>query len=389
MSDTLLLESEAVTVVAEATAMLFLKTGRSHEPVAVPQVRLRPGEVLVEIEFATVCSSDVHTVLGHRIEPAPLVLGHEAVGRVTHLGPGLPHAVSGRPVVPGDRVVWSVAAHCGNCDRCLRGLEQKCRGLRKYGHARIGPGWELTGGFATYAHLLAGTPIVHVDELAPVEALAPIGCGIATAWAAVAAVERTVACDGSSVLITGGGLIGLAATAMATERGARVTLSDPDPERRALAKRFGAVRAIEPQQLCGGSNSDFDAVIEASGSPRAVAAGLEAAAIGAAVVWVGSVFPTEPVEIVPERVVRGLLSVSGVHNYRPEHLACAAAFVERHWRDYPFDRLVGEIYPLLELDDALERAAEAREVRVGIDPRLSRRHRQAQGTTSRFAQGTR
>lgn len=357
---------DTVLTVPRATAMVFMKSGRPHEPGAVPQVRLRRGEVLVRVELATVCSSDVHTVLGHRVEPAPLVLGHEAVGHVVATGPGGARTTDGAEVNAGDRVVWSVAVHCGTCDRCQRGVLQKCRSLRKYGHERIGHGWELTGSFATHVHLLEGTPIVRVDGSTPAEVLAPAGCGIATAWAALAAAERTVPLAGSTVLVTGAGLIGLAAAAMATERGARVIVSDPAIERRERAARFGAVETVAPSD--GAIEREVDVVIEASGAPAAVAAGLDALAIGGVAVWVGSVFPTEAVPVIPERVVRGLATITGVHNYAPHHLVDTVGFLRDHWRKYPFAELVGERYALTDLDAALMRAAQQREVRVGILP---------------------
>ncbi|MGK0741255.1 zinc-binding dehydrogenase [Leucobacter sp. Z1108] len=359
-----------------ATAMLFMKSGRPHEPVAVPQVLLGSGELLVEVEFATVCSSDIHTALGHRVEPAPAVLGHEAVGRVSAIG-GVVPAIDGVPLVPGDRVVWSVVAQCGTCDRCLRGIPQACRTLRKYGHERIGQGWELTGGFATHVHLREGTTVIRVDEGIPAAVLAPAGCGISTAWAALAAAERTVSLRGATVLVTGGGLIGLSAAAMARERGATVILAEIDEERRTLAHSFGAVVTFDP--LAGSTARDLlassglegreiDVVIEASGSPLAVAAGIDAVGPGGVVVLVGSVFPTDPVALVPERLVRSQVTVTGVHNYAPEHLRGALEFLASNWRTYPFEQLVGRVYPLIELDAALDRAALRREVRVGVTP---------------------
>lgn len=367
-------ESAKQLTLPEATAMLFMRPGQPHEPVAVPQVMLAAGEVLIETEFSTVCGSDVHTVLGHRSEATPLVLGHETVGRVVGLGAATPLAIDGSPVQLGDRVVWSVAVHCGSCDRCRRGLPQKCRTLRKYGHERIGQGWELTGGFASHVHLLAGTAIQRVAEDLPAAVLAPASCGIATAWAALAAAERTVPLAGATVLITGGGLIGLAAAAMASERGAHVVLSDPEPLRRSAAKRFGADAVIDPvmgepvtvQPRYGA----VDVVIEASGVPRAIATGLDAAGVGAAVVLVGSVFPSDPVVLAPERIVRGQLSISGVHNYAPADLLGAVDFLSRNWQRFPFAELVGETYPLADIDAALVRASRRREVRVGIDPKL-------------------
>src|SRR3954447_1532644 len=77
-----------VSAYPSATAMVWPGDGHRHEAVAVPGVRLSPGDVLVAIELATVCDSDVRTVSGHRPAPTPLVLGHEQVGRVVALGRG-------------------------------------------------------------------------------------------------------------------------------------------------------------------------------------------------------------------------------------------------------------------------------------------------------------
>lgn len=349
--------------------MLFRGPGIPHEPRSTPLPSLAPGEALVEIELATVCGSDVHTALGHRAEPTPLVLGHEAVGRIAALGTSPPHRADGRPLRLGDRVVWSLAVHCGSCDRCARGLTQKCRSLRKFGHARWGSEWELSGGFATHVLLPAGTTIVGAPEGVPVEVLAPAGCGIATAWAGLRAAERIRELREASILITGGGLIGLAATAMARDRGATVTLSDPDPVRRALATRFGAARAIPPGTVAGSPDTEYDVVLDASGAPAALEAGLAALAIGGVAIWVGSVSPSDPVPLLPERIVRGLASISGVHNYAPEDLSASVAFLARTWQQVPFAELVGECFPLSELDRALDRASSRRETRVGILPR--------------------
>ncbi|WP_291278332.1 zinc-binding dehydrogenase [Galactobacter sp.] len=360
----------AAEVTVDATAMVFAGPGLPLESVTVPKLTLRRGEVVVEVELSTVCGSDVHTVRGDRHEPTPLVLGHESVGRVAAVG-------QDAPVACGDRVVWSVAAHCGHCDRCRRGIPQKCRHLRKYGHQQIQPDWVLSGGFATHMHLVEGTPIVKVPHEIPSAVLAPAGCGIATAWAALGAAERSLDLGRAHVLLSGAGLIGLTACAMARERGARVTVVDPSPGRRYLATRFGADEVLTPDALAQnrsgkhpGPAGDIDVVVEASGSPAAVRTALDVTAVGGCVVLVGSVFPTDPVDVAPERVVRGLLTVTGVHNYAPDDLREATNFLVRHWKDYPFDEFVEATYPLEDLDAALQRAALQREVRVGVTPRV-------------------
>ncbi|GAB3605347.1 alcohol dehydrogenase catalytic domain-containing protein [Conyzicola nivalis] len=361
-----------------ASAMVWVAPDRPHELAAFVGVELGGSELLVEVELATICGSDVHTAHGDRTAPAPLILGHEQVGRVIALGSGEPCAVDGSPIAVGDRVVWSIAASCGACDRCESGLTQKCRALRKYGHERIGNRWALSGGFATHTHLLAGTPIVRVPDSVPAEVLAPVSCGTATAWAALDAVARTVTLPGATVLVSGAGLIGLTATALATDRGARVVVADPDPARRSLALRFGAVASYDPaasehdiaQSLeAAGAGGGFDAVVEASGSSAAVLGAFASATVGGAIVLVGSVSPTEPVPVDPERIVRHLLTVTGVHNYTAEHLRAAAEFMVQQWRSRPFRELVGATVALRDLDAGIGMAGSGGPVRVAVDPR--------------------
>lgn len=358
------------------TAMVWLEPGRSHEAVAVPGVALAPGDALVEIELATICGSDVHTTQGHRSTPTPLVLGHEQVGRVVASGEGAVTA-DGAPLMIGDRVVWSLTFGCGSCAACGRGIPQKCATVRKYGHERLETGWELSGGFATHAHVRAGTAIVPVDPALDARILVPVSCGTATAAAALHAAESVTEMAGSAVVIFGAGLIGLTLSAMATDRGARVIVVDPDRHRRELAGRFGAVATADPRARRGGETlaralEPFDdgpaAAFDASGSPRAVASAIDSVRVGGVAVLVGSVFPSDPVPLDPESVVRRLVTIRGVHNYAPAHLVEAVRFVEARSTAYPLADLVGAIVPLSALDDGIAAAAKATAVRVGVVP---------------------
>ncbi|MCD2440798.1 alcohol dehydrogenase catalytic domain-containing protein [Agromyces sp. SYSU K20354] len=355
-------------------AMVWREPGAPHQAIAVPGVDLRDGEALVEVELATVCGSDVHTVRGDRPAPTPLVLGHEQVGRIVALGPGGITAVDGTVMGIGDRIVWGVTASCGTCDRCRSGLPQKCRHVAKYGHERLARGWELSGGFATHVQLRAGTAIVRVPESMAAALAAPAACSTATAVAALEAASR-VPLDGTTVLVAGAGMIGLAATAMAADAGANVIVVDPDAARRRTAESFGAELTLDP---AAGPLDDRVrqrglpaplAAIEASGSAAAVQAALRSVDIGGVVVLVGSVSPGPGVQLDPEAVVRGLLTVTGVHNYAPRHLQRAIDYLASSPRAAAFGALVGTTYPLAELDRALAAAANGAHVRVGIDPR--------------------
>jgi putative phosphonate catabolism associated alcohol dehydrogenase len=346
--------------------MVWPGEGHAHEAVAVPGVRLAPGDVLVEVELATVCGSDLHTVRGRRQAPAPLVLGHEQVGRVVALGRGGAKTTDGHRVTLGERVVWSVAVPCGRCIRCRRGLPQNCLSLQKYGHERMRRGWELSGGFATHTHILEGTPLVRVPEDIPAEVLAPASCSTASVAAALEAASEIIPLDGALVLVAGAGMLGLTATAMAADAGARVVVSEPVAERREAARAFGAVAVADPSPgagpalsvpavlaKAGGRAAGPTVALELSGDPSAVRSLLGAVDVGGVLVLVGSVTPGPELVIAPEELVRDLLTVRGVHNYAPRHLEQAVRFLADAWRRYPFAEQVGETYPLADVDRAL------------------------------------
>ena len=373
-----------VIVKPSPVARVWNEPGRPLDAIAAPGVRLSPGEALVEVELATICPSDVRTVRGERPASAPLVLGHEQVGRVVALGVGARRA-DGVPLELGDRVVWSVTVSCGECDRCIRGLSQRCRTLAKYGHERVTRGWELSGGFATHVQLRVGTEIVRVSEDVPSRVLAPASCATATALAALDAASAQVDLAGTLMLVTGAGLVGLTTAAMAIEASAEVIVSDPDASRRAFVRKIGAVpvdsaaRSMSPERL-DTTLADFArrgfpevlVAIETSGSPSGLPTTLRTAigslGVGGVAVVVGSLAPGFEVCLDPESLVRRLVTLTTVHDYTGAQLRRAVAFLERSWRRIPFDELVGATYPLADLDAALAEAATGTHVRVGVAP---------------------
>lgn len=352
-----------------ALAMVWPGVGRAHEALAVPGIRLAHGDAVVSVELATVCGSDVHTVAGHRSAPSPSVLGHEQVGHVLATA-GVVRAVDGRRLEPGMRVVWSVVVACGRCMRCRRGLTNKCSSAEKYGHEAVHHAWELSGGFASAVQLKRGTGIVIVDDETPAAVLAPASCATATVVAAIEAAEQIVPLQARTVLITGAGMLGLTAAAMATDAGARVIVSDPSPERRAAALRFGALAVADPTLPASAHGSLHrvlaaqargrglcDVALELSGAASAVASALDSLDVGGVAVLVGSVSPSAAVRVDPERVVRQLLTVRGVHNYTAAQLQRASEFLAGAWQRYPFEQLVGEVFALEQIDEAFAAAS--------------------------------
>lgn len=339
-----------------------------------PLPELRAGEALVQVSLCTICGSDLHTYSGRRSAPCPTILGHEIIGRIAALPPGEQLMdLRGRALSIGDRVTWTIAASCGECFSCGEGLTQKCEELFKYGHERIAPGHALSGGMAEHCHLSAGTGILTVPDHLSDEVACPVNCATATVAAAVRCVP---ALTDRIVLIQGAGMLGLTAAAMARSLGAaRIIVSDVQSGRLARATAFGATDTIdaalgaqelarEVRDLSAGRGADV--IFELSGSPAAIEAGFDCLRIGGTYLWAGTVTPSPPMHLTPERLVRNLWTVRGVHNYTHRDLDVALSFLSEQGADHPFEDLVEGIYPLAEAQDALERAGAQGPLRLAL-----------------------
>lgn len=333
-----------------------------------------PGEILAENLGCTICGSDLHTFSGRRTTPVPTILGHEMVGRIVGFGEGAPtEDLAGQPLRVGDRVTWAIVASCGECSLCRKGLPQKCKHAVKYGHIAFAPGRELFGGYAEHCLLAKGSALMRLPDDMPLSVACPANCATGTAAAAIAAAtEELGSLRGQAVCVQGLGLVGLTTCAMAHAAGASaVVCVDPSPDRRAVATKFGADACITPDALAetareinGGDG--FDTVLECAGPSTNFPAALNATRLGGTVVLVGSTYPDEPVAIQVDQIVRRNLRIRGIHNYTPADLRTAVEFLTEHHQHMPFAEVVGPWIPLAEIHLALDTAAEAKSLRVGV-----------------------
>jgi putative phosphonate catabolism associated alcohol dehydrogenase len=328
---------------------------------------LEPGEILVDVVGCTLCGSDLHSVEGRRQVAVPTVLGHEIVGRVVALADPERRDLRGERITPGDPIVWAIVAACGSCPCCRRGLPQKCERGIKYGHERATDRRVFTGGLADICLLAPGTAIVKLpSDLLP-EVACPASCATATV---AAAIEPAGELTDRRVVVFGLGMLGLTACSMARAAGAAEVIAvDPQPGRRDRAAAFGATAAVEPGFLAAHpAAKEIDLAIEVSGSPAAIVEAVDHAATGGAVHLVGSVAPRGTVALDPERVVRRLLTIRGIHNYAPRHLLAAVLFLAEHGRTFPFASLVERWHPLADAEAALADAVQSNSVRIGVQP---------------------
>jgi len=214
------------------------------------------GEVVVETLATGICGSDLHLFTGdHPYAHFPLAQGHEAVGRIVDLGPGVDAALEGA------LVAVEPTLECGECQECRRGAYNRCERLEVVGVQRDG---SLAGRFVTRA---AKTHRVAEDDdparWALVEPLA-VACH---------AVDRSRVTDGDVVAILGAGVIGVSIALAASRRSPEaIVVVEPDALRRRRIAELGLGTAVPPEDagaaVAALGPSGADAVFEATGVPE-------------------------------------------------------------------------------------------------------------------------
>lgn len=350
-----------------ATALIFDGPGKPLRPAQIPlPTELASGSLLVEIELATLCGSDLHTISGQRTEPTPAILGHEAVGRIV--------AGCRSGVAVGDRVTWSIADSCGTCPACTEHrLPEKCHSLFKYGHASLEDGTGLNGCYASHILLRPGTHIARIPDALSDAVAAPANCALATAVNAVSHLPANC----RTVLVQGAGLLGIYTCALLRESGVdSIFCLDVQETRLDRVAAFGGIPLNGSPERYPDSRSQIeavtphgiDAVVEMAGSADLVPEGVRLLRPGGAYVLVGMVHPDSHLELTGEQIIRKCLTIRGVHNYSPVHLDEAIAFLEKTIDRYPYESLVGPPFSLDELERAVQAARTREHFRVSVRP---------------------
>lgn len=195
----------------------------------VPEVG--PGEILVRIEASGLCHTDIHAARGEwPVKPTPpFVPGHEGVGLVEQVGPGVTeHAV-------GDRVALAwLGWACGTCKYCVTGWETLCESQRNTGYS-------IDGAHAEYAVAAARYAVRLPDGVDPFEA-APLTCAGVTTYKAVKVAGVR---PGERVAIFGIGGLGHLAQQYAQIFGAETIAVDVTAEKLELATSLGAAHTVD------------------------------------------------------------------------------------------------------------------------------------------------
>ena len=235
------------------------------------------GQVLVKIEASGLCHTDMHAANGDwPVKPTPpFVPGHEGVGIVQRVGPGVTRVREGERVA----IPWLGWA-CGECEYCMTGWETLCERQQNSGYA-------VDGGWAEYALASAAYVGKVLEGIDPFEA-APLTCAGVTTYKAV---KVSGARSSQLVAIFGVGGLGHLALQYALIAGAQVVAVDLFDEKLAMAKQLGAAYTVNAREqdpaaaikALGGA----DAAIALAVSPRAFEQAYGSLRRGGALVFVG------------------------------------------------------------------------------------------------------
>jgi L-iditol 2-dehydrogenase len=307
--------------------VLLLSRYKHLEIAELPEPTPGAGEVLVRVAACGICGSDVHGYdgsSGRRIPP--IVMGHEAAGRIAAVGSD----VNG--FAEGDRVTFDSTIYCGACGPCRRGEVNLCDYRQVLGVSCSD--YRRAGAFAEYIAVPSRIVYRLPDNLSFAEAAMLEAVAVAIHSVSLAQVS-----PGSSALVIGAGMIGLLVLQALRVAGcSRVFVADIDSSRLKLAQEVGATAAFsadfglmeQVRRITGGAG--VDVAVEAVGRSETVSAAIESVRKGGTVVLVGNISPevTLPLQKVVTRQIRlqGSCASAGEYPQAMELLATGAIQVK-------------------------------------------------------------
>ena len=267
----------------------------------VPVRKLKDNEVKIQVKYCGICGTDIHIFHGDGgccdVTP-PLVPGHEFSGVVAEVGAGV------KTVKVGDRVTGDPNDMCGECYFCKNGMQHFCKN-------NIGIGTTVDGGFAEYVIMREKQVYKVSDDLSFIEAAMtePISC-------CLHGIDLCNIKAGDTVLVIGGGPIGMIMMQLAKNAGAsKVIMSEPVEEKREQALKLGATKTIDPlhedvEAVLAEYCENVNVVIECVGNVHTQADAVRFAGRGATIMYFGLAAPEESFPIRPDDIFKKELHIT-------------------------------------------------------------------------------
>jgi L-iditol 2-dehydrogenase len=340
-------------------AALFYGPGDVRfERIEVP--RPGPGEVLVKVEAALTCGTDIKTYQrGHpkMIKRVPSTFGHEFSGSIVEVGEGV------TKFKPGMRVASCNAAPCQECFYCKTNRQNLCENLVI-----------LNGAYAEY--IVVPEPIVKYNLLEIPDHMSYQEAALAEPLGtAIHAMDETNIKQGDTVVVIGSGPMGLMLSRLAHLRGARVILLGKGKERLEKAKKFGVNEVIDITQVedkvkaareLTEMQRGADVVIEAVGKPEAWEEAIQIAGKGATVTFFGGCKSGTTITVDTVLLHYSELKLIGVFHQTPNHFRRSLKMLASRLVDGR--EFVKETLPLSQLLEAFKKVKALEAIKYAIDP---------------------
>jgi alcohol dehydrogenase (NADP+) len=273
-------------------------------PTTIERRDVGPHDVLIEIEYAGICHSDIHTVRGDwGPQQYPLAPGHEIAGIVTEVGAEVTkHAV-------GDRVgVGCMVNSCRECVNCLKGEEQYClKGMTGTYGAVDRDGTITQGGYSTHV-VVTEDFVVRIPEGIELDVAAPLLCAGITTYSPL---RHWAAGPGKKVAIVGLGGLGHMAVKLAHAMGAEVTVLSQSLKKQEDGLKLGADHyyATGDENTFADLAGSFDLIINTVSAKIDISSYLQLLTLDGALVNVGA--PAEPLPVNVFSLIMGRRSFAG------------------------------------------------------------------------------
>ena len=276
------------------------------------------GQVLVKVQYAGFCGSDLNTWLGRNpMVRLPVIPGHEIGATIETVGEGVPTDIR-----PGMSCTINPYTSCGHCPSCRNGRPNACRLNQTLGVQRDGAMCEYIA--APWQKVIADDALTP-RQFALVE---PMSVGFH-------AVSRAQVTDTDIVMVIGCGMIGIGALVRAVLRGARVIAADVDDGKLELAGRLGAHHTVNTateevhtrlQELTNGDGPGV--VIEAVGAPATYRMAVNEVAFTGRVVCIG--YAKSEIAFETKNFVMKELDIRGSRNAMPEDFRAVIQYLRRN-----------------------------------------------------------
>lgn len=274
------------------------------ERTTIERRELGPHDILIDIAFAGICHSDIHTVRGEwGPQQYPLAPGHEIAGTVAAVGADVTrHAV-------GDRVgVGCLVNSCGECRSCLRGDEQFCANGPVFTYGSTDRDGSVTQGGYSEQVVVTETFVVRIPDALPLDVAAPLLCAGITTYSPL---RHWNVGPGSRVAVVGLGGLGHMGVQIAHALGAEVTVLSQTLGKKDDGIRLGADHyfATKDGEVFRELRNSFDMILNTVSAPVDLRSYLGMLDVGGAMVCVGA--PPQPLPVNVSSLIGGRRSLAG------------------------------------------------------------------------------